>query len=767
MPDARHINVPSVLLPPRRSLSTWWIQVTSNAEPNRTARSERWQPYGNRALLKLALICRQRVCSTRCGADTRENQRSDRRKGSVQAVLLPRTARPQFCPVMEEIMKCHAESCSEECSARCGFSAVRHSWLLLVALVFCSCASITVANDVIEPSAELQEQIGQLISDLGAPEFQVREAAEEELSALGLNAYEALLDVKDHRDIEVRLRARHVLDELRGSFMLGGVADDVAAVIQDYHLRKVPQRQAVIDQLRGLLPQQGADALARIARFEETERLSRQAALAVLAQPVSRDATSTRLATSLLSGIGFSKRPAVQWLRAYAAACQGSEEVAEQWQQLIDAELNRKLKLEETEAFRREYVTELKKAAADVAIQSGNRSLAEELKNELTAALDQTAELTGWLEWLLDRSDWDSIVSFHDAHREIFESEPVLLYGLAEAQLALGDTDAADQTAARALDLNSQNPQIHNELAILLKSQRGLYPWAEAEYRRALDLSEPTNEAYYHASVWLAELLHDLDRDEEAAEIIDAALAKVDNDKMKLLAMHRIRSKPDMVSRASFFRVCHYRRSGEREKELSELKTAITRAEDDVDLLIAMFTVKNASEDWKQRASELVKTADLKYRKEVRQVYDAYENVRNRPDQREAVRLVLATSLNQYAWLVGNTEGDIDEAIRNSHKSLELAMGEGGYLDTLARCYYRAGKLDEALKYQELAVERAPFELQIQKQLTLIRQAVAVRDAAATVGSVPIQVDEIAESKSNEVTEPNFKEPRPANGESE
>ena len=53
---------------------------------------------------------------------------------------------------------------------------------------------------------------------------------------------------------------------------------------------------------------------------------------------------------------------------------------------------------------------------------------------------------------------------------------------------------------------------------------------------------------------------------------------------------------------------------------------------------------------------------------------------------------------NQLAWLVGNTEGDFDEALRFSLKSLELKPDEGGFYDTLARVYFAKGDVENARK---------------------------------------------------------------------
>ena len=80
---------------------------------------------------------------------------------------------------------------------------------------------------------------------------------------------------------------------------------------------------------------------------------------------------------------------------------------------------------------------------------------------------------------------------------------------------------------------------------------------------------------------------------------------------------------------------------------------------------------------------------------------------------------------NQYAWLVGNTEGDYEEARRCSHKSLELRPGEAGYMDTLARCYFAKKDYENAVKYQAMAAKKKPHSGQILRQLKFFEKSLA------------------------------------------
>jgi tetratricopeptide (TPR) repeat protein len=89
---------------------------------------------------------------------------------------------------------------------------------------------------------------------------------------------------------------------------------------------------------------------------------------------------------------------------------------------------------------------------------------------------------------------------------------------------------------------------------------------------------------------------------------------------------------------------------------------------------------------------------------------------------------------NQVAWLVANTEGDFDEAIRLSEKSVELeraslaregpGLGEerlGGNLDTLAHCYAAKGYYAAAVKAQTEASRLIPYSRVIANKLDLFR----------------------------------------------
>ena len=92
----------------------------------------------------------------------------------------------------------------------------------------------------------------------------------------------------------------------------------------------------------------------------------------------------------------------------------------------------------------------------------------------------------------------------------------------------------------------------------------------------------------------------------------------------------------------------------------------------------------------------------------------------------------LASTYNQLAWLIGNTQGDYEAAVRYSHKSLDIRPQTAGYLDTLGRCYFAIKDYENAVKYQRRAAKLEPYSEQIRRQLTEFEQILSNQPRTAT-----------------------------------
>ena len=119
---------------------------------------------------------------------------------------------------------------------------------------------------------------------------------------------------------------------------------------------------------------------------------------------------------------------------------------------------------------------------------------------------------------------------------------------------------------------------------------------------------------------------------------------------------------------------------------------------------------------------DLISKATKAFREEINE-YEKEAAEAPTEDIRAIYHRELALAHNQLAWLVANTEGDYDEALRSSQRSLELRPETAGYLDTLGRCFYAKGDYKNAVLQQSRAVELDPHSRQILRQLEFFQKA--------------------------------------------
>jgi tetratricopeptide (TPR) repeat protein len=147
-----------------------------------------------------------------------------------------------------------------------------------------------------------------------------------------------------------------------------------------------------------------------------------------------------------------------------------------------------------------------------------------------------------------------------------------------------------------------------------------------------------------------------------------------------------------------YFRARQYAAENHTDKQIEHLNKALEHDPQEADVMIALYRVEQP-----QAARDAV-------RKKIRAAAAFFkQKLITSPED--------TTAMNQYAWLVGNTEGDYDEAIRLSARSVELAGEEqlGGYLDTLAHCYAAKKDYDQALTHQARAMELEPHSGDIRR----------------------------------------------------
>ena len=282
-----------------------------------------------------------------------------------------------------------------------------------------------------------------------------------------------------------------------------------------------------------------------------------------------------------------------------------------------------------------------------------------------------------------------------------------LLYYLAMAQAEGGDDEAAEKTAREARQFSPVRSDTRlsarEDVAGALR-RRGKLRWAELEYRQVIDagLSSPR----VRAGLTLCEMLHDVGEDVSAAEVL-AEVLEVDEQELERILNRIGRTGREIRARMSYFRACHAAEQGDRAGQRKLLDEAIRNDPAELDALIARHQLPDAEPEYRRETVELIGKAAAALRRAIAETDDepAY--------------------YNQFAWLVGNTEGDSDEALRCARKAVELEPETAAYLDTLAHVYFGRGDVENAVKHQTRAAELEPYSGLIANKLEVFQKALA------------------------------------------
>lgn len=587
---------------------------------------------------------------------------------------------------------------------------------LLLAILVASFLSAGLPADILavdatnvevpDEVAQQEKLINDLIEQLGHPKSVLRDQAEKELRQIGPAALDALTGALEHTDIEIVMRAKYLLGTISVDWVLPGDSQPVRALMKGYPEKQEEQRREVIEQLAAIGDDNAVEALSRIVRFEESYRLSKEAALAIIDMPWPASETAAQQRTDVIrNSLGRNTRTSSKWLRTFLATQEKPAETVEAWTKYIEDEHD--ILRESPRLTDRRILRDLLMYYIALLEQIEQTDEAQEAMKRLVAL--ETGEQESVLklvEWLMEKEAWGVIDEVYARFSETFDQNPLLLYTLAQAKLEQGMTEEANEIADRALKFNPGVAPEHLIMAYNLQD-RGLFQWAELEYEQAIEIDADNGEVAVRAGFLLSEMLHDIQREKEAAETLNEVVEGMkDPDVMRIL--QRIGRDPgSVVSRMHYFWACHWRDNNDPEKAWEALDKAVAADPSDADVLIAMHRAPDLSDEQKKRVSQLISQAAATFEHQIK------------------LQPNIETAYNQYAWLISNTEGDYDKALKYSLRSLELRPNEGGYLDTLARCYYALGRLDDAVKTQRRAVNQEPFSMAIRRQLELFEEEAA------------------------------------------
>ena len=572
------------------------------------------------------------------------------------------------------------------------------------------------AAEIVDNSAKIPSaQIDLLIERLGSVEFAQREKARIDLMELGVDAFDSLNRARLHDDVEIRKQAEYLLRAIRVVWIRDGDDPKVKELLQNYRTGSLDDRESRLKRLARLENAAGIEPLCRLVRFETSENLSKRAALLVMNAELPERADGMTWDAVIDNVIRSSERPAARWMRLYASYLRNPSNTLDDWDQLVRVEeLDTKKR---PDKIRLVILRDFLRWRVDSLERLGRRDDAVRMMwRTLDVQNASNADLLGTVDWLIERTAWPLVDVLAEKYSDRFEADPKLLYRQAEAALGGGEVDRAEELAKVAIKLLPEQPQFRIELAQDLQT-RGLLEWAENEYLRLIEVSEPISVPGFDARIRLGWLLHDLARNEDAYETLNQLVELVEQEPGQRVLREMERNVARIRGQMYYSLALHLESQEKWEEQRQALEKAIGHDPRNADILIAMYRVPQAGEDFAKKTRDLISKTVAVYGREIAALERGLlPNVRSRNTE------YYALMLNQYAWLVANTEGDFREALRYSKKSLELAPDEPGYLDTLARCHYAVGDYELAVARQREAVRGDPHSGQIQRQLQLFEQ---------------------------------------------
>ncbi|MEX0586519.1 MAG: hypothetical protein WD176_07745, partial [Pirellulales bacterium] len=539
-----------------------------------------------------------------------------------------------------------------------------------------------------EPSGE-QAEIGRLIAQLGDDVPFVRERAQSQLAKMGFAAFDALSAAENHADPEISARAKFLVRSIRVHWTRDDDPPEMRKLFKDYDQKSATDRKTIIQEISVFPSDSGTDPLCRVTRYEKSTVLSKLAALGIIDRPPPEGDVLARQITTIRGAMGSSARPAAQWLLAYVAYHADPAAALTRWEELVAAETT--LLSQAPNETSRDIVLSLRKRQYVLLVEQKRADDgAAVLKKAVEIVPADKENIVKFLDWLVKQKAWSTIDEVTVRFARQFERNPLLLYSLAEARLAQGKPDLAEDAAAKAVRVAPEDLALHRTAAMELQ-ELGLFRWAEREYRHVIGKGSTESPYSLDCSIRLSDMLHDQLRDLDAAKSQQMVVDAMDKNPRVATAVQELRTLGSMNVRArlEFYYACHFQSAGDIVRQAEHLDKAIRHDPTDADILIALYRLPNVTPERRTKTVALIRAAARKFEEQIAAA-----------DESEALRSI---GYNQYAWLIANTEGDFDRALRYSQLSVESYPNAAGYLDTLARCYYAKGDTASAIRHQTQA----------------------------------------------------------------
>ncbi|MEM6688966.1 MAG: hypothetical protein AAF664_06035 [Planctomycetota bacterium] len=588
----------------------------------------------------------------------------------------------------------------------------------------------------------------ELVQTLGDDNFARRQWAQKKLRDLGLEAIEAFREADNVVDVEVELTIAYLAQNPSLRWDSSDDPPTIRRLLSEYGSLSLAQRKDRIEQLAKLQSTDAAVALSRLSRYEASDWLSDTAAVEVISMSASQiqqagaesgDGSegfrSSEYFYRASETLGECDRDAAKWLRQHLVDLERGQVDFSTWRQLVDHQKQR-FNANQIDNERLQPLVGLVRSVASQA------SVLQQSPEATQFVVDYVSLIAPTTETLVETTDWALrakmdrvILQLEDRFSRFFREDSTLRYAYAESLKRTGNESVANEVAAEALKLDpfgdpdgdQDRPPSERQLATFLDahidtamrlSRRGLFKWSNAEFDQILE-KMPITRGYSLRIryLYVRQLSDNLDYD-RVVELLAPVIE--DGDQRKQIDAE-LRQMPTGPQLENFKALYLFAKSQAEKARLEEeqyreaLMKAYVEADENrrIDNLIEMYRTDGPTA-WREKVLELLgeqtreAEADIRRRRRTRG---------SRPDQ-------LAHALNNYAWLISNTEGDLELALESSLESLEIEVDEAK-LDTCGRCFFALKKYAKAVEYQQRAVDLFPHSPPLLRQLKQFKEALA------------------------------------------
>ena len=632
------------------------------------------------------------------------------------------------------------------------------------------------AKPTTEKTTENSDQISQLIEQLGSTSYAEREQAETKLLEFHMEAFEPLIKARTHKDPEIAARARYLVRKIQVNLVTPNDSPKVAALMQNIFSLDRQNQESHIAKLAMLPNGEGLPALCRLIRFSESETSAKSAAVGIIQSRLYNEKEAAKMEASISSGYPG---------RAYSITATQRLNLLQPYKTLSSEEetLGKPLGQKERDEVRRllnschrpavEFVfawfnfadakTDAEKKAAynkwDKVCQQEENLLNSNpavvapaiFSFLLKMQMDKAVELKLSEETQIDlvrrqlkrthfwnRAQYKEIIDRLIAEK-VWKPADISLSEFGTVMTQAYNQDILPRFFCLLIRENkndAEKKKLGNELFEL--------------YEKSFQ-STGTAKAAFHFQIMMVlieEGLYDLaiEQHESAIKVENLPQTKAPE---RLLCWHSFQAVIDMQEGLEQFDLAaktademlkRLESLNEKQKERNEVESLIKKTKSHCAYYRAMVEKKKGNEAAYRDLLEKALNLDCESGRTLIECYNLPVTPKTKAFHDQIVTQIQKTvatltqeakagrdrevRANWAAWLVANTEGDLDSVIDLLESvSSRYASENSGILDTLALCYSKKGDLEKAISLQRQAVELAPYDTRLLKAWETLAQA--------------------------------------------